>query len=100
MNNALTTAANLIVKPVSVPILTAAELTPDSGAVVMYGGRKKAVYKDNDGGLHVVEPLCKHLRCQLEFNPNTRTWDCPCHGSRFDIDGKLIVGPADSDLDA
>lgn len=99
LNNALSTVNNLVIKPISVPTHTAAELLPDSGDIVLVGGKKKAVYKDTDGELHICDALCKHLKCQLQFNPNTKTWDCPCHGSRFDIDGKLIVGPATEDLD-
>lgn len=99
LNNALSTVNNLIIKPISVPSITDAELLPDSGDIVLHNGRKKAVYKDSDGELHICEALCKHLKCQLQFNPNTKTWDCPCHGSRFDIHGKLIVGPATEDLD-
>ncbi len=99
LNNTLTTVNNLIIKPISVPPHTAAELLPDSGDIVLIGGKKKAVYKDSDGELHICDALCKHLKCQLQFNPNTKTWDCPCHGSRFEIDGKLIIGPATDDLD-
>lgn len=99
VNNALSTVKNLVIKPISPPTLTAQEMLPGSGDIVLVGGKKKAVYKDSEGELHICDALCKHLKCQLDFNPNTKTWDCPCHGSRFEIDGKLIVGPATENLD-
>jgi Rieske Fe-S protein len=49
--------------------------------------------------LHAVSPVCTHLGCQVEFNNAERSWDCPCHGSRFDLEGNVIHGPAVKDLD-
>jgi len=60
---------------------------------------KKAVYRDEDGKLHICSPYCAHLGCQLKFNPDDKSWDCPCHGSRFDIDGNIITAPTVKKLD-
>ena len=53
---------------------------------------------DEDGELHTIVPKCPHMGCQLEWNPDEKSWDCPCHGSRFDIYGRLLIGPAQTDL--
>jgi len=78
----------------------AAALPPDHGGVVELGGRKLGVYKAPDGTLYAVEARCPHMGCQLEWNPDEKSWDCPCHGSRFDPRGKLLSGPAQTDLAA
>jgi Rieske Fe-S protein len=52
------------------------------------------VYRDEAGGLHAVSLRCTHLGCLLRFNAAERSWDCPCHGSRFDVDGRVLEGPA------
>ena len=78
----------------------AAALPPDHGGVVELDGRKVGVYKANDGTLYAVDIRCPHLGCQLEWNPDERSWDCPCHGSRFDLRGRLLSGPAQTDLEA
>ncbi|MFW5780501.1 MAG: Rieske 2Fe-2S domain-containing protein, partial [Bacillota bacterium] len=91
--NAMSSVKNLLFKTVAFPKKNAEDLSPGQGDIVLYKGRKKGVYKDLDGRLYVVEPLCAHLKCQLKFNTETKTWDCPCHGSRFDIYGDIIVSP-------
>ena len=55
-----------------------------------------AYRKEND--LYIVDIFCPHLGCTLKFNDHEKTWDCPCHGSRFDIDGKCIKGPSNYDI--
>lgn len=74
-------------------------LPPGHGGIVEYEGQKAGVYKDEAGGLHVVSTRCPHLGCQVEWNPDEASWDCPCHGSRFDCDGHLLAAPAQTDLD-
>jgi glycine/D-amino acid oxidase-like deaminating enzyme/nitrite reductase/ring-hydroxylating ferredoxin subunit len=71
-----------------------------SGGVFRVLGRKAAVYKDHAGELHAVDATCPHLGCQVEFNEAETTWDCPCHGSRFDIAGRVLNGPAVEELHA
>lgn len=66
--------------------------------IVEYNKEKAAAYRDNDGKLHVISAACPHLGCLVHWNNAEHSWDCPCHGSRFDIDGKFIEGPAFSDL--
>lgn len=61
-------------------------------------GKNIAIYKDSKGICHVVYNRCPHLKCSLIFNEIEKTWDCPCHGSRFDIDGKCIMGPSNYDI--
>lgn len=68
------------------------------GGIVEYKGEKVGVYKTPDGETFLVSTRCPHLGCQVEWNPDERSWDCPCHGSRFDYTGKLIDNPAQTDL--
>jgi glycine/D-amino acid oxidase-like deaminating enzyme/nitrite reductase/ring-hydroxylating ferredoxin subunit len=74
------------------------ELTPGEGDVVEVDGEAVAAFRDESGGLHAVSATCTHLGCRVTFNTAERSWDCPCHGSRFDTDGRLIQGPAVEDL--
>ncbi|WP_343253032.1 FAD-dependent oxidoreductase [Ligaoa zhengdingensis] len=69
------------------------------GGVVEYDGDKVGVYKDNSGEVFIVSIRCPHLGCQLEWNPDEKSWDCPCHGSRFDYRGNLIDNPAQKGLE-
>jgi glycine/D-amino acid oxidase-like deaminating enzyme/nitrite reductase/ring-hydroxylating ferredoxin subunit len=74
------------------------EIRPGSGAIVRRGTRKLAVYRADDGTLHERSAVCTHLYCIVEWNAVERTWDCPCHGSRFDAFGHVVNGPAVTDL--
>jgi len=73
---------------------------PGEGAVVREHGNPVAVYVDADGSRHAVSAVCTHLGCLVGWNEAERTWDCPCHGSRFAVDGTVIEGPAVSPLEA
>ena len=77
-----------------IPSEKAAAIPRRHGGIVFLHGEKLGVYKDEDGQLTPVDLRCPHLGCQLEWNPDECSWDCPCHGSRFDRFGKLISGPA------
>ncbi|MCM1365591.1 MAG: FAD-dependent oxidoreductase, partial [Ruminococcus sp.] len=68
-------------------------------AICDIDGERKGVYKDELGELHIVSTRCPHLGCELKWNTDEKTWDCPCHGSRFSIDGELITEPAQIGLD-
>jgi glycine/D-amino acid oxidase-like deaminating enzyme/nitrite reductase/ring-hydroxylating ferredoxin subunit len=74
------------------------ELAPGEGAILRVGGLKRAVYRDESGAVHVLSPVCRHLWCYVEWNEAERTWDCPCHGSRYTGEGRLIQGPSVQDL--
>lgn len=76
------------------------EIAPGEGAVIRQGLQKVAVYCDDAGGLHRRSAFCTHLGCVVAWNTAERTWDCPCHGSRFDVDGRVVHGPAVSPLTA
>jgi Rieske Fe-S protein len=67
-------------------------------AVVRRGTTKVAVYRDEDGQLHERSAICSHLGCVVQWNAFERTWDCPCHGSRFHVDGHVVNGPAATGL--
>ncbi len=75
-------------------------LRPGEGCVAEVDGTKMAVHRDDDGELHAVSASCTHLGCFVTWNTAERSWDCPCHGSRFDVGGRVIQGPAVRDLEA
>ena len=74
------------------------EIGMDSGAIVRHGLKKVAAYRDQKGVLHRCSAVCPHLNCIVGWNNTEKTWDCPCHGSRFDKFGKVINGPAIQNL--
>jgi glycine/D-amino acid oxidase-like deaminating enzyme/nitrite reductase/ring-hydroxylating ferredoxin subunit len=69
------------------------------GALIRDGLKKMAVYKDEDGTVYKFSAVCPHLKCIVQWNSAEKTWDCPCHGSRFDCKGIVINGPALTDLE-
>jgi glycine/D-amino acid oxidase-like deaminating enzyme/nitrite reductase/ring-hydroxylating ferredoxin subunit len=71
-----------------------------SGDVLTIDGKKRAVYCDEHGKRTVLSPVCPHMGCIIAWNDAERTWDCPCHGSRFTATGEVIAGPAESSLQA
>ena len=78
--------------------------SPDSiavgeGKIVNTDGRKVAMYKADDGTVSSLSPVCTHMGCFVQWNPAEKSWDCPCHGSRFAPDGKVLHGPAIKDLE-
>jgi glycine/D-amino acid oxidase-like deaminating enzyme/nitrite reductase/ring-hydroxylating ferredoxin subunit len=74
------------------------ELAHGEGKVVVFDNHKIALYKDMDGALHVLNPTCTHLKCSVGWNAAELSWDCPCHGARYSIDGDVLNGPANRDL--
>lgn len=64
------------------------------GKIVNIDGKRYGVYKDDRGDFYIVDTTCTHLGCELNFNSEEKTWDCPCHGSRFDYKGNILEGPA------
>jgi glycine/D-amino acid oxidase-like deaminating enzyme len=79
-------------------VASADEIPAGSGAIVRRGLEKLAVYRDEQGRVHERLAACPHLGCVVHWNRSETTWDCPCHGSRFDAYGKVINGPANRDL--
>jgi glycine/D-amino acid oxidase-like deaminating enzyme/nitrite reductase/ring-hydroxylating ferredoxin subunit len=70
------------------------DLAPGEGDIVRHAGEKVAGHRRDDGTLVAVSPLCTHLGCQVNWNTAERSWDCPCHGSRFSPEGEVLQGPA------
>jgi Rieske Fe-S protein len=75
------------------------EIPKGEGCVVRKGFRKEAIYRDERGGLHAFSAVCPHLGCIVGWNGTEKTWDCPCHGSRFSATGEVLNGPANSSLE-
>ena len=71
------------------------ELKPGEGMVIGRRGKKVAAFRDHNGKIHRLSPVCTHLGCLVRWNPAESTWDCPCHGSRFKPTGEVIAGPAE-----
>lgn len=69
------------------------------GKILHLDGRKVAAYRDDEGGVSLCSPICTHLKCIVGWNEAERTWDCPCHGSRFKPTGEVISGPAETPLE-
>jgi len=78
---------------------TLADLGPGQGGVVTIDGRKVAVFVEEDGARRALNPRCSHMGCTVGWNAAERTWDCPCHGSRYALDGEVVQGPAKKPLD-
>ena len=76
------------------------QIKPGSGATIRRGLTKVAVYRDEAGGVHERSAICRHLGCVVNWNTLENTWDCPCHGSRYEAYGRVIQGPANSDLES
>jgi Rieske Fe-S protein len=75
------------------------EVPRGEGRIVGVGGQRLAAYRDENGGLTVRSAVCTHLGCLVGWNAAGRSWDCPCHGSRFSINGDVLSGPAESPLE-
>src|SRR5699024_9540743 len=74
------------------------KLAKDEGAIVQIKGERKGAYRDQSGELHIVDMTCTHIGCEVAWNNAERSWDCPCHGSRFTYTGEVIEGPAEKPL--
>ena len=73
-------------------------LKPGEGAILKIDGKKIAAYKNKNGELATLSPVCTHMGCMVEWNNYDKTWDCPCHGSRYEADGTVKKGPAKKNL--
>jgi len=75
-----------------------ADVATGEGRLVDYEKQKMALYKDEAGMYHALSPSCTHLGCEVKWNAAECSWDCPCHGARYDVDGDVLTGPADRQL--
>lgn len=89
---------HLIKGKLDVPIRNIKHLSNDEAAIINVKGQRKGAYRDNEGVMHVVDTTCTHIGCEVEWNAGERTWDCPCHGSRFSYTGEVVEGPAETPL--
>ena len=80
------------------PIKTHKDLERGDGGIIRYGFKRKACFKDDNGNLHLMSAKCPHLGCELTWNPDEKSFDCPCHGSRFDVNGRLLDNPSFKDV--
>ncbi len=101
MKNMLVQSTNSLIldkfRPANMPF---DEVQNNSGSIIDVNGQKVGIYKNSDGKIYAVKPFCTHLGCQLSWNDVDKTWDCPCHGSRFDYKGKNLYDPAFKDLES
>ena len=82
------------------PVPQADELAVGEGGPAELDGKQMGVYRATEELYYAVELRCPHLGCRLEWNPDDKSWDCPCHGSRFDVQGRCLTEPAQTDLPA
>ncbi len=80
------------------PVLAEQDIPEGEARIINHEGEKLGVFKDENGKLHMVDVTCPHVGCELNWNDAERSWDCPCHGSRFTYEGDIIEGPALSHL--
>ena len=95
--SAAKTASSWIKQRATLPTMLPSDLAPGQGGIVSYQDKKYACYRDEDGQCYLIDCKCPHLGCQLEFNADEKSWDCPCHGSRFDLYGHVLDAPAQED---
>lgn len=92
------TSVNFISEKIYLPAILVENVEKGHGGIIEYEGKKAGVYKDEEGKVYAVSAKCPHLGCELSWNPDELTWDCPCHGSRFDYKGNLIDSPSIKDI--
>lgn len=90
---------SLVINKLKSPKETIEQVGNDEGKIVEIDGEKVGVYKDKEGKIFKIKPVCQHLGCELSWNNLDKTWDCPCHGSRYDYKGNLIYGPSVKNLE-
>lgn len=79
-------------------IASLSDVNDGEGKVVKYEGESYAIYKESKGKVHLLKSTCPHAKCEVRWNGAELSWDCPCHGSRFGIDGKVLTAPSVKDL--
>lgn len=94
----LDVAGHLIEGKIDIADKSIQDIGNDEGSVVVVNGKRAGCYKDNEGNVNLVDTTCTHMGCEVEWNSGDRTWDCPCHGSRFSVTGDVVEGPAKKPL--
>ncbi len=89
----------LVIKKIKIPDEEINQIQVGEGKIVEINGEKIGVYKESDNKIYSINPVCKHLGCELSWNNLDKTWDCPCHGSRYDYKGNLLYGPSVKNLE-
>lgn len=90
---------SFVTNRIKIPEEEISKIKNDNGAIIKINGSSIGIYKDSSGNVFAVKPTCTHLGCLLTWNNLDKTWDCPCHGSRFDFKGHNIYDPAFKDLE-
>lgn len=90
---------SLVIEKFKIPQETLESIKREEGKIIELEGKKIGVYKDETGQIFAIKPVCTHLGCELSWNNLEKTWDCPCHGSRFTFEGKSIYDPSIHDLE-
>lgn len=85
-------------KPSIIPSIEYATIEKGEAKIVEIEGKKVGAYRDQEDRLHFIDTACTHLKCEVKWNNDEKSWDCPCHGSRFSFEGKVLNGPANKDL--
>lgn len=93
------TAKSLVLKKFEIKKEDLEDIENSEGKIINCNGNKIGVFKDETGKVYAVKPICSHLGCELSWNSLEHTWDCPCHGSRFDIEGKSLEAPSINNLE-
>lgn len=88
----------LVIKKLEISKEEVNQIQKGEGKIVEIDGKKVGIYKNEQGEIYKINPVCKHLGCELTWNNLDKTWDCPCHGSRYDYQGNLLYGPSVKDL--
>lgn len=94
------TTNSLVINKMKIPKDKISNINKEDARIIEIDGKKVGVYKDKQGELYAVKPVCSHLGCELSFNNLAKTWDCPCHGSRFDYKGNSIYSPSIKNLES
>ena len=99
MTNGIISAGGLLKQLLKVKQTELSKIGLGEAGIIKYDGKTIGVYKDEAGEIHAIDTKCPHLGCQLQWNASDKTWDCPCHGSSFDMDGNLLLDPAEKNLE-
>lgn len=93
------TVQSLVLEKLEIPKETLNQVQKGEGNIIEIGGKKVGIYKNELEEIFLIKPVCQHLGCELTWNNLDKTWDCPCHGSRYDYKGNLLYGPSVKNLE-